>query len=194
MATDTTKTPRNRALLRSYDYDALSGQVKDANTQEVLVGFELANIDTATVQKLALSAAMGLIAGAGLVAHNDGKDAKAAMLEALGELSEGKVEFKGGVGVSLGGTLKRIARALTDLGKVYVMAPDGTKLTWESGDINGAFTAMRDLWAIKEDATRTGEHQRTESGRSMINRIKAIPAVAEKLASYSKEGSAVELG
>lgn len=193
-ATAPTKQTRNRAILRSYDYTALSGTVKDANSQAVLLSFNLADLPVDVQQKLALSAAMGMIAGAGVSAHNDGEDISAAMTEVLGELQADKVEFKDGVGVAMGGTLKRIGRALAELGKVYVMAPDGTKLAWDQGDVSGAFAAMKELWAIKEDDSRTAEGQRTESGRSTINRIKAIPAVAGKLAEYAKGKGTVELG
>lgn len=183
------KVTRNRALLRSYNYGTLAGSVTDANTKDELVKFTLTQFPEEVVQKLALSAAMGLIAGAGVEAHNDGEDAQAAMNGVVKELAEDKVEFRDGVGVAMGGTLKRIARALVDLGKVYVTAPTGEKLTWTAGDLNGAFAAMRELWAIPEN-----KEGKTESGRSRLNRIKAIPDVAAKLASYTKGKGAVELG
>lgn len=188
------KATRNRAILRSYDYSTYTGTVKDANTQEVLLTFKLEQFPPDVVQKLALSAAMGMIAGAGVEAHNDGEDVAEAMNGVVAELVSDKVEFRDGVGVSMGGTLKRIARALIDLGKTYTVAPDGNRITWAAGDLAGAFAAMKELWAIPEDKARTGEGQRAESGRSQINRIKAIPEVAAKLASYAKGKGAVELG
>ncbi len=183
------KQTRNRAILRAYDYTNGTGTVKDANTQAVLATFNLSSFPDEVIRKLALSAAMGMIAGAGVEAHNDGEDVTAAMESVVTELAEDKVEFRDGVGVAMGGTLKRIARALVDLGKTYIKAPNGETLKWEQGDLAGAFDAMRQLWAIPED-----KEAKTESGRARINRVKAIPEVAAKLASYAKGKGTVELG
>lgn len=183
------KQTRNRAILRAYDYTNGTGTVKDANTQAVLTTFNLSSFPDEVIRKLALSAAMGMIAGAGVEAHNDGEDVTAAMDSVVTELTEDKVEFRDGVGVAMGGTLKRIARALVDLGKTYIKAPNGETLKWEQGDLAGAFDAMRQLWAIPED-----KEAKTESGRARINRVKAIPEVAAKLASYAKGKGTVELG
>lgn len=183
------KQTRNRAILRAYDYTNGTGTVKDANTQAVLTTFSLSSFPDEVIRKLALSAAMGMIAGAGVEAHNDGEDVTAAMDSVVTELAEDKVEFRDGVGVAMGGTLKRIARALVDLGKTYIKAPNGETLKWEQGDLAGAFDAMRQLWAIPED-----KETKAESGRARINRVKAIPEVAAKLASYAKGKGTVELG
>lgn len=183
------KQSRNRAILRAFDYSALTGTVKDANTQAVLTEFSLSAFPDAVVAKLALHAAMAMVAGAGVEAHNEGEDVAKAMEGVIEELTADKVEFRDGVGVAMGGTLKRIARALVDLGKVYITAPTGEKLTWTAGDLNGAFAAMRELWAIPE-----GTSPKTESGRARLNRVKAIPEVAAKLASYAKPGAAVDIG
>lgn len=184
-----TKQTRNRAILRAYDYKALTVAFKDANTQEVLATADLSTLPVEVVHKLALSAMAGMVGGAMVEAHNEGEDAQEAGRQVVADLEGDKVEFRDGVGVAMGGTLKRIARALVDLGKTYVKAPNGETLTWEQGNINAAFDAMRQLWAVPEDKTA-----KAESGRARINRIKMIPEVAAKLASYSKGKGAVELG
>lgn len=194
------KATRNRAILRSYNYGELSGAFKDANTQEVLATLHLENLPESVVLKLALSAAMGMVGGAMVEAHNEGEDAKAAGLGVIEELAADKVEFRDGVGVAMGGTLKRIARALCEVtkadGTAYsnVRSPDGSVISWTAGDVNSAFAAMKELWSVPEDAERTGPNTRKESGRAMVNRIKAIPEVAAKLAAYAKGKGAVELG
>lgn len=183
------KQTRNRAILRAYDYKGLTVAFRDANTQETLLTVELPTLPWEVVQKLALSAMAGMVGGAMVEAHNNGEDAQEAGRQVVEDLAADKVEFRDGVGVAMGGTLKRIARALVDLEKTYVKAPNGETLSWESGNINAAFDAMRQLWAVPEDKAT-----KQESGRARINRIKMIPEVAAKLASYSKGKGQVELG
>ena len=180
-----TKIKRERAFLRSYDYENGTGAVKDAASGNPVVEFDLSTFPPSVVQKLALSGLMTLVAGAGTEANRDGEDGVAAMNEVLSDLSEDKLEFTQGAGVAMGGAIKRVARAVVELGFSHLKAPNGDVLTWTKGDINSAYATLRQLWDMP-----AGEGY--ESGKARFNRIKANPDVQAKLLSYQKK--AVETG
>lgn len=185
------KATRNRSLVRSYDYDTGKGAVKDASTSQVVQAFDIDEFTPQVVRKLALSKAMDLIAGAGVDAVRDGEDALAAMLEVHTDLKQDQFEFRDGVGIAMGGTIKRVARALVELGKTYVLSPDGRKLSFSAGNLNEAYAALKVLWDVPADEKRVNDATTNkESGRTRFNRIKAVPAIAEKLASYGKKAAA----
>lgn len=206
-ATSTTpaKATRNRAFIRSYDYDTGKGTVKDAVAGKAVVEFDINSFPQTVKDKLALAHAMSLVAAAGVEAARDGEDGAKAMTEAITDLAADKVEFRDGVGIAMGGTLKRVGRALVDLGKAYVANVDGTKLSWDKAraeaegftyvgaeGIEGAFRAMKTLWDTPESVK--GAEPKYESGRSRFNKVKALPEVAAKLATYSKKATTAEVG
>lgn len=196
------KATRNRAFIRSYDYDGGVGTVKDAVSGKEVIKFDIDAFPPAVLRKLALAKAMDLTAAAGVEATREGEDGVAAMSEAVSDLTTDAVEFRDGVGIAMGGTLKRVGRALVELGKVYAASPDGKRYTWDKakGDesgytyvgaegIQGAFLAMKALWDTKE-----GVEPKHDSGRTQFNRIKGLPEIAAKLQSYGKAKKTVELG
>lgn len=203
--TTTAKSTRERAFTRSYDYSAFTGAVKDATSGAPMVEFDLSTFPESVRNKLALSGLMALVAKEMVEAHNDGEDAAVAGSEVVADLQADKVEFRDGVGVAMGGALKRVARALIDLGFTKAKAPNGTVLTWTAGDLAGAHAAMKTLWDMAEKVEQdgviaSGPHTGKprmkmvyESGKTRFNKIKASPEVAAKLLSYAKKPSGVEL-
>ena len=191
MATDT-KVKRERIFTRSFDYANNTGTVKDAASGSPIVEFDLSTFPPTVVNKLALSGLMALVAKTGVEAHNDGEDAASAMEEVLSDLAGDKLEFKDGMGVAMGGALKRVARAVTELGFSHLKAPNGETLSWTAGDINSAFTALKQLWAMP--ASAEGVAPAYESGKARFNRIKGTPEVAAKLLSYEKKVTDTGLG
>lgn len=206
-ATKETRATRQRTIVREYNYDEGSGNLKDANSGLGLVTVDVSAFPDAVIRKLALGKAMDLIASAGTEAARENGDPKDAMGEVIADLIADSVEFREGAGIAMGGTLKRIGRALVELGKSYVKSPDGQVFVWDTGaaqaagvtgtntgdGINGAFAAMKALWDVKGN-----KDTKAPSGRQVVMFIKDLPDVKAKLDSYSKAAPkaalSVELG
>lgn len=214
------KAKRTRAFVRTYDFENLTATVKDNATNADLIGFDLSKLPEDIIRKLALSKAMDIIGGSMTEAHRDGEDAEKAGIEAVTELETGKVEFRdGAAGVAMGGTLKKVARALVELNLSFLKGPDGVSYTWSSAKasepgfkysgaegIDGAFAALKLLWDVPEvkvpnGVVKTGKNVgkpafkvTQESGRTLFNKIKGVPEIAAKLTAYNKKASDVVLG
>ena len=190
---DTTqaKATRTRAFVRSYDYANFTGAIKDAATNLPVVEFDLSTLPENVRNKLALSGLMALTAGAMVEAHKDGENAAKAGQEVVSELVADKIEFRDGVGISMGGAIKRVARAVTELGYSNLKAPDGSTISWTKGDLSSAYAALKDLWNMA--ASKEGATPAYESGKARFNKIKSSPEVMTKLLQYSKKSSGVEL-
>lgn len=185
-----TKVTRERAYLRTYNYDAGTGSV-NTPTGTPVVSFDLSTFPPEVQKKLALSGLMALVAGAGVEANREGEDGTAAMQSILTGLADDSIEFSQGTGIGMGGVLKRIARALVALGKTHAKAPNGSVLSWPAGDIGAAHAAMRTLWDMP--ASPEGTNPAYESGKARVNRIKATPEVNAKLAQYAAAKGNVEV-
>lgn len=215
---DATKE-RTRAFVRSYDYENGTGTIKDAKDGAEVIALALESLPEAVRNKLALSAAMNLVGTAGTAAIRDKEDPHKAMAEMLANLEADEVDFRDGTGVAMGGVLKQLGRALVELGLSYAKGPDGKNYTWDAAKstqdgfvysggegVAGAFASMKALWNIPEkreqDGTRVNKKGETvpkyrtvhESGRVLINKIKTVPEVQAKLASYSKTKDQPVLG
>lgn len=104
--------------------------------------------------------------------------------EVEGDLKESKIDFRTGTGI--GGARSAIGalgQALFELGKKFVMLPDGTKL--EFSDLHGARGAVKTLYMATEPV---GEKKIT--GRMIFNAIQADETVAAKLAELRKSKKA----
>jgi hypothetical protein len=185
-----TKVKRERAFIRAFDYANGTGTVKDAASGTPIVEFDLSTFPQSVRDKLALSGLMALVSKAGVEANSDGEDPSEAMNATLSALGEDTLEFKDGMGVAMGGALKRVARAVVELDFSHVKAPNGSTISWTKGDITSAYAAMKELWALP--ASAEGVAPAYESGKARFNRIKSNPAVAAKLLTYQKK--AVETG
>lgn len=197
------KQERKRVIQRSYDYAKGTGTLKDSETGAVLAQVSLSDLPDNVVQKLALSALMGVVGGEGTEAARNGENVKEALETAFLELQQDQVEFRdGGTSVAMGGTLKRVGRALVELGLVFAKGPNGTCYTWDASKANqpgfvysgstgieGAYQAMKQLW----DVPATNNYV---SGRTLFNKIKQVPEVAAKLQAYAaaKGAKGVVLG
>lgn len=173
---------RVRVFSRVYDFDKGLVTFNAADQSGKAEHFDLSTLPTPVLNAFALGAIADYLASAANSTVKEGgtpEQAFNALTAAFQKAADGKVDFRtgaGGEGASVGITTL-VGRALSELGKTFVVAPNGTRL--EFSDVKSAGDAMRQLY----DMTEKVEGKKV-TGRQLFSVIKALPDVSAKLAEY----------
>lgn len=190
-AAGTPKAKRERQFGRVYDHAAGTAVLSSAFAKGYKLDVALAAIPQNVIQGFALQSLCDYVVNEANDALKDGPEKKEGetpateeekrmyalkvLEEALGELVSGNVDFRSGTG--LGGArsaIGAVGQALFELGKKFVMQPDGTKL--EFSDVNSARDAVKRLYT---NTTAFGPNK--ISGRMIFNAIQNDEKVKAKV-------------